>query len=73
MNVIQKLFPALALVMLASSAQASERTYECYRYVNGKPTGTWISVKASSKEEATVKAMARFRELGGQVDSANCK
>jgi len=58
--------------LLTASAIAQEKRYQCHRYVNDSPTGGWIHVRASSKEEATVKAMARFRELGGRVDSANC-
>ena len=56
----------------SSSASAGERTYECYRYVKGKPTGGWINVKASSKSEAESKAYRRFKELGGRVDYAKC-
>lgn len=48
-------------------------TFECYRYVDGRPTGTWINVKAETKAEAETKALARFRELGGAVDYAVCK
>ena len=63
----------LATVLLAGLvSMASAKTYECYRYVNGKPVGTWIKVKASTKDDAYSKAMAKFRDLGGRVDSTNC-
>ncbi len=67
------IFPILAAsIGLASGAHAEESTYECYRYVDGHPTGTWINVKASSKAEAENKAYARFKDLGGKVDGAKC-
>lgn len=59
------------LFMFVSVLYAST-TFTCYRYVKGKPTGTWIKVKADSKEEAEAKAYARFKKLGGPVDSCNC-
>lgn len=67
---MKQLLAATALMMMASASYAS--SYECYRYVNGHPTGTWIKVQADSKSEAEAKAYARFKELGGQVDSVNC-
>ncbi len=63
--------PVLIVFFCASSSFAS--TYECYRYVKGQPTGTWIKVKADSKSEAERKAYKQFKELGGRVDSANCR
>ena len=67
---MKKTILAFALMMMASASYAS--SYECYRYVNGSPTGTWIKVQASSKSEAESKAYARFKELGGRVDSVHC-
>ena len=64
------LLGSLLLVGFVSVSQA--KYYECYRYVGGSPTGTWIKVKASSKSEASNKAYNRFKELGGRVDSVNC-
>lgn len=60
-------------IFLRNQAQADPYTFTCYRYVDGKPTGGWINMKADSKEEAEAKAYARFKELGGQVDYAKCK
>jgi hypothetical protein len=62
----------LSAALFAFSSASYASTYECYRYVGGHPTGTWISVKADSKSEAESIAFARFKELGGQVDSVNC-
>ena len=63
----------LATVLLAGLvSMASAKTYKCYRYVGGSPVGNWVKVKASSKDEATVKAMAKFKDLGVKADSANC-
>jgi hypothetical protein len=71
---MKKLLPALALALFASTSFASERTYECSRYVDGKPTGGHINVKASSKSEAEAKALAHYRnELKMRTDSVNCK
>ena len=68
---MKKLILLSALVALPMAANAKE--YKCYRYVNDKPTGTWIKVEASSKEEASGKAYRRMKELGGRVDYAKCK
>jgi hypothetical protein len=57
---------------VAASPADKMSSFECYRYVDGKPTGTWINIEATSKSEAESKALARFKELGGRVDSANC-
>jgi len=64
-NEMKKIILAFALMMMASAS-----SYECYRYVNGSPTGTWIKVQASSKSEA--EAYARFKGFGGRIDSVNC-
>lgn len=71
---MKKLLPVIALTLCAGSSFASERTYECSRYVDGKPTGGHVNVRASSKSEAESKAMAKYRnELKVRVDSVNCK
>ncbi|SEH04459.1 hypothetical protein [Candidatus Venteria ishoeyi] len=62
-----------ALVLFSFSSLSHAYTYTCYRYASGHPTGTWISVKASSKSEAESKAYIRMKELGGRVDYAKCK
>lgn len=67
---MKKLLFIMVSMMFASTSYAS--TYECYRYVGGEPTGTWINVEASSKSEAETIALIRFKELGGAVDSVNC-
>ena len=64
------LLGSVLLIGLVSVSHA--KYYECYRYVNGSPTGTWIKVQASNKSEASSKAYNRFKELGGRVDSVNC-
>ena len=60
------------LLLMGLVSMANAKYYECYRYVKGSPTGTWVKVKASNKDEASTKAYARFQELGGRVDSVNC-
>lgn len=64
------LIAGIALLLFASIVYAAKFT--CYRYVNGHPTGGWISVEADSKSEAEAKAYARFKELGGQIDYCKC-
>ena len=59
------------MIMLASPSYA--RTYKCWRYVKGKPSGTWVKVKADSKTEAEGNAYAKFKALGKKVDSVNCR
>lgn len=74
MESMKKLFLAVAMLMLAGSAFASERTYECSRYVDGKATGGHVNIKASSKSDAETKALKHYREvLKLRTDSVNCK
>lgn len=70
---MKKLFFGLLLLSLSSVSYSNYSTYDCYRYVNGKPTGSWIRVKADSKEEAESIAYSRMKESGGVVDYAKCK
>ena len=68
---MKKLLLGSALLMaLVSLSEA--KYYECFRYVDGHPTGTWLKIQASSTSEAESKAYDRFKELGGRVDSVNC-
>ena len=69
---MKKMLPAFALMLLAGTAYAN-RTYECSRYVGGKPTGGHVKVKASSKSEAEAGALAKYRDMNMKVDSVNCK
>ena len=68
---MKKLLLIAALSLFASTSYA-ESTWTCYRYVDGKPTGTWVKVKASSKSEADRKAYSKMKDLGGRIDYANC-
>lgn len=64
----------LSLVILAfSPISYAQTTYECYRYVNGSPTGTWVKVKAESKSEAESIAYEKMKGNGSRVDYAKCK
>ena len=60
------------LILAATTSASLAGSYQCYRYVNGKPTGTHVTVQAASKAEAAAKALAKMRQLGGRVDSVNC-
>ena len=63
----------LLISVLAVGAMASTK-WTCYRYVDGKPTGGVVYVYANSKDEATKKALYKYRkELKYRVDSVNCK
>jgi len=70
-TVIKKLLIVAILLVFSPNSFAS--SFTCYRYVNGQPTGTWISIKADSKSKAESKAYIRMKELGGAVDYAKCK
>ena len=59
--------------MMAFSTVAFGQRYECYRYVDGHPTGSFVNITADTKEEATIKAMKKLKKLGGRVTSTNCK
>ncbi len=69
---MKKIFIAGAVVFVFTVVAFAASKYECYRYVNGHPTGGWISVTANSKKEAEAKAYARFKELGGRIDYCKC-
>ena len=63
----------LALAIFATSLIASTK-WTCYRYVDGKPTGGVVYVYANSKDEATKKALYKYRkELKYRVDYVDCK
>ena len=61
----------LAGIVLSTFSFATE--WVCYRYVDGKPTGSFIKVTAKSKQEANDKAMVKYKELGYKVESVDCK
>ena len=64
----------LAMTFMSYSPSfAGQHKFTCYRYVNSKPTGGWIYVKATSKTEAESIAYERFKKLGGRVDYAKCR
>lgn len=64
---------AVTLFVLAASATAhADRTYECYRYVDGKPAGGFVKVSAASKDEAERKAFQKYKDMGEKVHSVNC-
>lgn len=73
---MKKLAGLAAMVLfglLATQAQAS-MSYECSRYVDGKPTGGHVKVTAASRAEAERIALNRYRnELKMRTDSVNCR
>jgi len=63
----------VAVWLLATTPAFADARYQCYRYVDGKPTGGWIHVRANSKSEAETRALQRYRgELKLRTDSVNC-
>jgi len=48
-------------------------TWTCYRYLSGEPTGGFVKISADSKQEAEQKAYDKYKELGYNFDSVNCK
>ena len=61
------------LVLVAAFGFLNASTWTCYRYVNGSPTGGFVKVSASSKQEAQQKAYEKYKKLGYKFDSINCK
>ena len=47
-------------------------SYECWAYKNGKPD-KMVHVVADSKAEAEVLPWEKFRNLGVEPESVNCK
>lgn len=47
-------------------------SYECWAYKNGKPH-KMVHVTASNKSEAEQLAWAKFRSIGIEPESVNCK
>ena len=72
---MKKITISAGLILCAAlfATAASAQSYECYRYVNGKPTGSFVNIKAGSKSEAADKALEKMKELGGRVDYAKCR
>ena len=49
------------------------KTWTCYRYVDGKPTGGFIKVEAETKEEAEKKSYNKYKkELNYNLDYTKC-
>ena len=48
-------------------------TWTCYRYVDGSPTGGFVKVQASNKQEAEQKSLKKYKKLGYKVDYTKCK
>lgn len=59
-----------SLFVFASSAFAS--SYECWRYVGGKPQG-YVKVSANSNSSAKQKAQDKFDNMGKKVEYIKCK
>ena len=63
----------ILIIMMAFSTIAFGQRYECYRYVDGHPTGSFVNITADNKEEAEIKAMKKLKKLGGRVTGTKCK
>ena len=60
-------------LILASTTSLFAGYYKCYHYVNGKPTGGYVKVKASSKSYAADKAMQKYKDMGKRTDYVKCR
>lgn len=67
---MKKVLAFVMLVGMFSSVYGS--TYECWRYVGGKPQG-YVKVSASSNSEAKDKAAVKFDNIGKKVEYIKCK
>ena len=61
----------LSLALVGEIAFATN--FVCYRYVDGKPTGGFLNVKASSQEEAERISKEKYKKLGYSLDYTKCK
>lgn len=59
---MKKILLATLAIALAVSTLSASRTYECSRYVDGKPTGGHTNVKASSVDEAIPKSTQQISQ-----------
>ena len=62
----------VALLFLASQVVFA-KSWDCYRYVDGKPTGGFVKVQADSKKEAEKKSEKKYKKLGYSLDYTECK
>ena len=68
-----------SVLLVGLMSVSSAKTYECHRYLNGKPTGGHVKVDANSKSEAYDKAMEKYRKMhsgfggGFKADYVKCK
>jgi len=67
---MKKVLGLAMLIGMLSSLYAS--SYECWRYVGGKPQG-YINVSAGSKSSAESKAYNKFKDMGKKVAYTKCK
>jgi len=70
---MKKVMLLVGAMLLVSTFAQAESKWTCYRYVGGEPTGGVVYVYASSKSEATQKALEKYKKLGYRVDSVNCR
>ncbi len=62
----------LILLLAMSSSSFASMSYECWRYVKGKPQG-YVTVSADSKSEAEKKAYQKFKDIGKKFENIECK
>lgn len=67
----KSIFILSLLALTATSAYAD--TFKCYRYVDGSPTGDFVKAEASSKAEASEKAVQEYKNMGKKVDYVKCE
>lgn len=63
----------MILSMLLVSEISFATNFVCYRYVNGKPTGGFLKVNASSQKEAEEISRDKYKKLGYSLDYTKCK
>lgn len=61
-----------AALLLASSASFAS-TYTCYRLVDGKPTGGFVKIEASSTDQANDRAKEKYKDLQYRFDGVDCR
>jgi len=63
----------MILSMLLVSEISFATNFICYRYIDGKPTGGFLKVDASSQKEAERISKENYKKLGYSLDYTKCK
>ena len=63
----------LGVLFVGFSFANASMSWTCYRLVSKEPTGGFVKVTADTKQEATKKAIEKYKKLRYNFDGVNCK